>query len=267
MYRTFLILLLFISQTTFSQIQHPNDDDRTIKMPIVFHVIYTNSVDSISEETILSELANLNQDYSASNDMSMVENRFKTNIGNPNILFHMLDSSFQENIKGVKYIKSENPVGSSPMNISPLIDSKSTLNIYVYKMGGASTPRPGDFVRIDFNYIGSGTHTLTHEIGHAFGLWHLWGQVSNCNKGKAFGAKMFSKGSDDVDDTPPQFSCTDWKGKYQKCPINKRKFKKRNYNNFMDYNACRCMFTNGQVLSMRRTIIERHPELFNSSLD
>lgn len=265
MYRIMLFLLLTISQNGFGQVKHASDDDRTIIMPIVFHVLYTNSVDSIEQGTILSELAAINLDYSAKNDTSFIEHEFRSLIGNPNIQFQILDSTFKNGSKGINYVKSEIPIGSKPQMISPLINARNCLNIYVYSMSGAATPTPGDYVRIDYKYIGSGTHTLTHEIGHAFGLYHLWGKT-NCSFWKSLGAKFIFRGGDGIKDTPRQFSCTDMKGNHTECPVDNPKFDRRNYNNFMDYNACRCMFTKGQVLKMRKTIIQRHPITFKMSL-
>ncbi|MEZ5018401.1 MAG: zinc-dependent metalloprotease [Flavipsychrobacter sp.] len=116
------------------------------------------------------------------------------------------------------------------------------------------------------NYIASADlgRTLTHEVGHMFYLFHIWGD----DEGKC----PFNGGKDDgIYDTPmqayssnrcPSFPFTD--GCTQSSPGIM-------YMNFMDYtdDVCVNMFTKGQVERMRNTIrqgegmypLTQHPEL------
>lgn len=107
--------------------------------------------------------------------------------------------------------------------------------------------------------------TLTHELGHFFNIWHIWGNTQpgtggNCND------------DDGIDDTPRQqdanFSCP--LGVKANCTLGSHPGGEM-YMNFMDYSGDRCvkMFTVQQVARMRaeiavggtnRTLTE-HPEL------
>ncbi len=77
--------------------------------------------------------------------------------------------------------------------------------------------------------------TATHEVGHFFGLRHLWGDVSNC-------------GTDFVDDTPTQSSPTNG------CPSHPQVSCSSNnmFQNYLDFSSDVCMniFTSGQVARM-----------------
>lgn len=82
--------------------------------------------------------------------------------------------------------------------------------------------------------------TLTHEMGHFLGLYHLWGEKESAN---------CTEYDDYVEDTPPV------EGKNSNCEedelsCNGELILKSNY---MDYvpDACMNMFTNGQVERMR----------------
>jgi hypothetical protein len=83
--------------------------------------------------------------------------------------------------------------------------------------------------------------TLTHEVGHFFGLRHIWGDNSNCTA------------TDYVDDTPTQGNSTN-----NACPSGVRtdactpSAPGIMYQNYMDYtnDACMNLFTAGQVNRM-----------------
>lgn len=92
--------------------------------------------------------------------------------------------------------------------------------------------------------------TLTHELGHYFGLWHIWGDDN--------GLCPWNGGSDDgIADTPPQSSPT------YDCPA----FPYHDvctpggngimYMNFMDYttDACRNMFTLEQATRIHTAVM------------
>lgn len=127
----------------------------------------------------------------------------------------------------------------------PTIPSGTTpINDMVGQGGSANT----DGVVVDYRYVGNtGTatapynkgRTLTHETGHWLGLWHIWGDDTNCS------------GTDYVADTPNQqvenSSCPSTNGavKTDACATVAPGF---NYQNYMDYSddKCMAMFTNGQ---------------------
>lgn len=87
----------------------------------------------------------------------------------------------------------------------------------------------------------SGGHTLTHEMGHFFGLKHIWGQGTgeDCND------------SDEIEDTPnaagPYYDCP--QGVQESCGTSDM------YQNFMDFTDDRCLaaFTHDQVMMMQTT--------------
>lgn len=118
------------------------------------------------------------------------------------------------------------------------------------------------------NYIAGADlgRTLTHEVGHMFYLFHIWGD----DEGKC----PFNGGDDDgIDDTPmqaypssrcPSFPFTD--GCTQSPPGIM-------YMNYMDYtdDVCVHLFSKGQVARMRSTLAQgegmfsltQHPELLS----
>lgn len=97
-------------------------------------------------------------------------------------------------------------------------------------------------------YFGRG-HTLTHEMGHFFGLRHIWGS----------GVEYTCDDSDDIDDTPnasgPYYGCPS--GEQISCGVSNM------YQNFMDLTDDRCLaaFTHDQAVRMQAAIDEYYPEL------
>ncbi|MEO6133242.1 MAG: M43 family zinc metalloprotease [Saprospiraceae bacterium] len=94
----------------------------------------------------------------------------------------------------------------------------------------------------------SGGHTLTHEMGHFFGLIHIWGNDEHsCTD------------SDEVEDTPnqdgPYFDCPS--GTQMSCGVNNM------YQDFMDLTDDRCLaaFTHGQAERMQASIDAFYPNL------
>ncbi len=86
--------------------------------------------------------------------------------------------------------------------------------------------------------------TATHEIGHFFGLRHIWGDASSCSA------------SDFVDDTPPQSNETNGCPSHPQlsCTVNKM------FQNYLDYtnDACMNLFTQGQIARME-VVLQNSP--------
>lgn len=113
--------------------------------------------------------------------------------------------------------------------------------------------------------------TLVHELGHFFGLWHIWGNTNigmgSCDVSTPAKASM---NDDGISDTPLQKDATT---SCQTFPYTDDCTKGNGimFMNYMDYpgDACYKMFTKGQVTKMQSTIapstkaygLTQHPEL------
>ncbi|EAU87488.2 metalloprotease [Coprinopsis cinerea okayama7 len=115
-----------------------------------------------------------------------------------------------------------------PVNLTKEPEKDGVVIRFTTLPGGSST---------NFN-LG---HTLTHEVGHWVGLYHVFEDHSCTGDG------------DEVDDTPPQSTstsgCPDTKNS---CGAGEEGDLPDSIHNYMDYSHDRCMceFTNGQVERM-----------------
>ncbi len=95
--KTLSLILLFAFNISFSQVKPISEDDgRTIKIPVVFHVIQEKGKNQdvherITDDVLKKEIQDLNKNFSAKNDMSALDERFENLIGNPNIEFYLFN--------------------------------------------------------------------------------------------------------------------------------------------------------------------------------
>ena len=237
--------------------QRSNQANTVVTIPVVFHVVYANGTQNISDAQIMSQLQILNDDFrrlnsDADNTWSQaadseVEFCLATNDpqGNPT------DGILRVSTSVSSFGTSDN-VKFSSSGGSDAWPAGSYLNFWVCNVGGGIlgyAQFPGgsastDGVVCDYRYVGDmGTatapfnlgRTATHEVGHWLNLYHIWGD-GNCNQ------------DDQVADTPnsdaANFGCATG---HQSCSSTDM------VQNYMDYSddACMNLFTSGQKTRMQ----------------
>lgn len=257
----------------------------TYQIPVVVHVIHNGeavgSGRNISDAQVLSQINVLNKDYQRLNaDSGNTPAEFVPVAGAFGVEFVLARQDPEGvatngivRIQGTKtsWTMSDN-YGLKALSYWPAEDY---LNIWVcnltdylgysqFPVSGlpglenSSTNRLTDGVVIAYNAFGSSDdgafplqnsynkgRTATHEVGHFFGLNHIWGDDdSSCS------------GTDYVDDTPNQA------GSSGGCPAHPRVTcdVTSMFQNYLDYtnDACMNLFTVGQVARME-TIIGNSP--------
>jgi len=243
------------------------------KIPVVVHVIHNGEPigtgANISDAQILSQIEVLNNDFQRLNlDAASTPAEFLLVAGSLDIEFVMArqdpDGQYTEGIVRVDGNQSSWAPFDEALNAVSYWPSEDYLNIWVTDLSGdflgyAQFPfstLPGlegeaedvsetDGVVSDYTVFGVGSsdpaynlgRTTTHEVGHFFGLRHIWGDDgSSCS------------GTDYVNDTPnqidetyncpshPQFECTN----------------NKMFQNYMDYtdDVCMNLFTEQQIERM-----------------
>ncbi|QDQ90960.1 zinc metalloprotease [Rhodococcus sp. WB9] len=189
------------------------------RIPVVVHVVWKTAAQNISDGQIESQIAVLNKDFRATNDdVDTVPSVFEDLVGDAGIEFYLADADPNGRVtNGITRtatevdafdqndgIKSAETGGADPW------PTQRYLNIWVCALGGGllgyaqfpGGPVATDGVVITYTAFGTtGTarapfnlgRTATHEIGHYFNLYHIWGDDgTGC------------RGSDEVGDTPDQ---------------------------------------------------------------
>jgi len=244
-------------------------------IPVVVHVIHNgvNDVTHISKEQVESQIAVLNKDFNRLNlDAGNTPLEFLPVAGSLDIEF-VLAKRTPEGLAtdGITYAQGTKTQWSlsdqSEFKALSYWPAEDYLNIWVINFGSndigfaqfpvsnslsglemASEDRLTDGVVVDYRAFGSSDagsfplfarfskgRTATHEIGHFFGLRHIWGDDFSCDEDKM----------DFVSDTPLQNGPTTFCPSHPQvsCSANKM------FMNYMDYtdDACMNVFTQGQV--------------------
>ncbi|MGB3080579.1 MAG: M43 family zinc metalloprotease [Saprospiraceae bacterium] len=252
---------------------------------VVVHIVVRQSATFISNAQVIHQIDVLNNDFAGKGaNISKLEKEFEPLISDTGIRFRL--ASIDPDGKPTDGITF---TFTNRQNIALLVDPQSSrraihfnelggktgwdperyINIWVGEYGSflgsaffpGMAPYPEEIgVVIDPRSFGSlgdaafhpfykGGHTLTHEMGHFFGLIHIWGGPSehDCND------------SDEVDDTPnqegPYFDCPS--GIQMSCGVSNM------YQDFMDLTDDRCLaaFTSGQSARMHASIDAFYPDL------
>ncbi|MCL4130970.1 UNVERIFIED_CONTAM: hypothetical protein GTU68_023301 [Idotea baltica] len=256
----------------------------TIQLPVVVHVLHnqedgTIRNENISDAQIFSQIERINTDFAGTNDdIGNVPNQFKDFIADGDVFqFCLAQTDPEGNLTtGITRTftektnfsffaddaKKANRGGKDPWPnceyinfwVVPGIDGGSTLGYASFPQG----PDAEDGIVIGNTFFGDDTgtsipaiagpyykgRTATHELGHYFNLYHIWGD--DCN-----GASCSCTGSDRVSDTPNQA------GDSSGCPVNASSCDSNDMTvNYMDYSNDRCllMFTQGQSDRMSAVI-------------
>ncbi|WP_299834036.1 GEVED domain-containing protein [uncultured Tenacibaculum sp.] len=234
-----------------------------IQIPVVVHVLYTNSTNNISNAQIQSQLDVLNADFRRTN--ADANNKW-SQAADSQIEFYLAEVDPNGNattgvtrkrVTKSTWLTDNTMKKSSQGGVDPW-NTEEYLNMWIVDdltnsrgntiLGYAQFPwdndKSTDGVVMADQYFGTsgtarapfdGGRTTTHEVGHFFGLRHIWGD-GGC-------------GVDDfVSDTPesdaPNYGCTT---NHSSCGSLDM------VENYMDYSDDSCMnlFTTGQKNRMR----------------
>lgn len=271
------------------QLQRQRPDNRLFRInprvtiPVVVHIVLPDP-SVVTNTQVLSQLESLNLDYLAQNsDITKVPAVWQALIGNSEVQFCLAsrtpDGDPTNGIIRTTTSRSSFAITGAAQNVKyaatggdPAWDHNRYINIWVCNLSdnylGVATP-PGDIYPAEedgvvvhyraFGNTGSAQapynlgRTLTHEIGHFFGLHHIWADDSGgCTE------------DDGVGDTPkqgnmnygcPSFPLTD------NCSNTAPGIM---FMNYMDYvnDACMYLFTTGQTDRMRNALdLQRLPLL------
>lgn len=257
-----------------------------VTLPVVFHVVYRTDEENISDLQIQSQIDILNRDFGfISDNIGNVPGEFYPLGGDTGLRFCLASVDPDGNPTAgitrtqttVRYIGTHR---ESNGRFSVHYDSyggvdgwdpNRYINVWVaeadgilgnaYLPGTAQYPEE-DGIVMDPHFVGAvglaalsfpfhRGHSLTHELGHYFGLLHIWGLGNGgCQE------------DDGIDDTPlqerpyigcpayPQYSCGS----------------SDMFMNYMDYTDDRCLalFTRGQIDQMQAILVNFRPLLMEN---
>ena len=244
-----------------------------ITVPVVVHIVWNTPEENLTDGQVLEQMEILNRDCNSENeDLRDVPEAFRPFIARKGIRFCLAAKTPDGRASsGITRHKTDLELAGTKedlYSIAPAWDTERYLNIWVANTGDFLTgfgtypgivPPERQGVVVHPKYVGYNKsirynfgRVAVHEIGHFFGLDHIWGSDGAC-------------GTDDgVEDTPLQ------QHSYKGCPAHPQATCGSDdmFMNFMDYvdDACMVMFTQGQMERMLATIESFRPGLVNNDI-
>lgn len=252
----------------------------TYTIPVVFHIVLKDP-SVVTDAQILKQLNILNEDFAATDpDSSLIPAYFKPLHGKSNIQFCLAQQTPSgESTTGIErtvtnkdlFLANDNGVKHTASGGVDLWDETKYYNVWVCVLGNsilgyATFPTDGETteqgVAIHYQSLPGGIYnnynggkTLTHETGHYFNLYHIWGDDDGA-----------CTGTDYIDDTPNQANFTT--GCYNgihtdSCtPTGNGVL----YQNYMDYSNDQCLllFTPEQDDRMQTALLTYRSSLLTS---
>ncbi|MFL5748240.1 MAG: M43 family zinc metalloprotease [Niastella sp.] len=251
-----------------------------IYIPVVFHIVLQNPL-LVTDAQIQAQIDRLNIDYAGLNaDSSLIPAWFKPFFSKPIFQFKLAQrNANDEPSDGIERVTTsisgftidDNRVKYTSQGGADAWDHNRFFNVWITDLGGGylgystfpnSSPAGEDGVVIRYTTLpgnpgvyGMG-RTLTHETGHYFYLYHIWGDENGCS------------GTDFIDDTPNQGT---WTSGCFRDSVHTDACSPTApgvmYQNFMDYtdDACMVMFTLDQKTRMETTINMYRPTMLTSN--
>ena len=267
-YRAFLQAVASMPAAQARQLQAAPD----VTVPVVMHIIHTGGTSNISDAQVLDAIRVINLDYSKTNpDTADVLAAFQPIYANIGFKMKLarLDPNGNCTTGITRTYSTDGNIGDDRVKSLIKWDQSKYLNVWICTSangagGYAYLPCSGgtqDGIVIrnaQFGSIGTSggsnlaVRSLTHEIGHYFGLPHTWGGSNT--PGLASNCSIDDGIADTPNTTGSQSSCASAYGtgtvltSFNPCgPL-------ANVQNFMDYSSCTRMFTLGQRAVMRASL-------------
>lgn len=258
---------------TSAQNRAPQSLSRVV-IPVVFHIIHNDGGSNITEAEVYDAVRLLNQNYQygGPDSLAVQQSYFHSRIGVPNFEFRLArftptgaaTNGITRTFTGLTDLAYNNVKSvivwdqSKYLNVWVVEDISSGAGGYAYIPCGGGANDGIVILNTQFSSIGRSANgglfsarSLTHEVGHYFGLRHTWGPTNTPGVSTNCGL------DDGVSDTPD-----DWGVANQTCPITLKSCPTTNpepfdnVENYMNYADCPLMFTAGQVTVMRNSLVQ-----------